>query len=161
MELTNTTREEWTPELRQKIIDSRFRGNHTIAQLGIKCVDLEPGYAAGEMEIKDIHINPLGSVHGGMIFTFADSIGGTAACSRGSWIVTSSSSMNFFRPAFHVKKLYAYARELKAGNNLLTYEVEIRNEQDILIAKSTIEYCSLHVAFGHYDLLEEKQKDLT
>lgn len=148
----------WSEELKEQIITSRFRGNHTNAKLGIQAIDVGPGWALGEMEIHAIHTNPLGSVHGGILFTFADSIGGTAACSRGFWIVTSSSSINFFNAAIHEKKLYARATELKAGNNLLTYEIEITNEKGLLICKSTIEYASLHIPVGRYDLLKAKQE---
>lgn len=150
-------RTPWSEELKKKIIASRYRDNGTNAQLGIALTDLGPGWAEGEMEIKEIHCNPLGSVHGGMLFTFADSVGGSAAATRGSWIVTSTSSISFFNAALHEKKLIAKAKELKAGKNLLTYEIEIFNEKGILIAKSTIEYVSLHIPIGRYDLLQAKQ----
>ena len=41
--------------------------------------------------------------------------------------------------------LIAEAVELKAGKNLLTYDVYIRTEEGKLVAKATLEYFSLHM----------------
>lgn len=113
--------------------------------LGIVITEAGPGWARGEMPCRKEHLNPIGSIHGGIIFFLADTVGGTAACSRGSRVTTASGSISYLNAAMNSEKLIAEAVELKAGKNLLTYDVYIRNEAEKLIAKATMEYFSLHV----------------
>ena len=40
---------------------------------------------------------------------------------------------------------------MKAGKNLLTYDVIIRTEKDKIISKATMEYYNLHVAIDEID----------
>ncbi|MCD8020741.1 MAG: PaaI family thioesterase [Clostridiales bacterium] len=128
-----------------KLIKLRMKQGVGLENMGCKIVGLGPGRATMEMEIEDIHMNPIGSVHGGMIFFLADSAGGTAAFTRGSIAVTSNGGIHFVNAAMNVKKLVAEAVEIKAGKNLLTYDVTIRTVEGKVIAKATMEYSSLHI----------------
>ena len=107
--------------------------------------DVGPGWAKGELAFREYHVNPIGSVHGGVIFFLADSVGGTAASSRGSRVTTANGTISYLNAAMNPEKLIAEAVELKAGKNLLTYDVYIRTEEGKLVAKATLEYFSLHM----------------
>ena len=118
-----------------------------IKELGLQVVEVSAGYARIEMDIDERHVNPIGSVHGGAIFALADSVGGTAAISRGSLVTTAAGSINYLNPAINVKKLTADTRELKAGKNILVYDVAIRDESGQAIAEASMTYYSLHKPF--------------
>ena len=53
----------------------------------------------------DRHLNPLGTVHGGCLYTLADTVAGFAAASCGFEGPTLSGNMYFLRPTMGVKKL--------------------------------------------------------
>ena len=127
----------------EKILKFRVSVDGAIARMGIEITDLELGWARARMEYRDTQINPNGSVHGGLIFSLADSVAGTAACTRGSMVTTSTGSIYFLNAAFHPKMLVAEATELKAGKNLLTYDVKVKTDTGILIAKAVMEYYNL------------------
>ena len=116
-------------------------------ELGLQVVEVSAGYARMEMGIDERHVNPIGSVHGGAIYALADSAGGTAAMSRGSFVTTVTGSINYLNPAINVKKLIADTRELKAGKNILVYDVAIRDESGQVIAEACMTYYSLHKPF--------------
>lgn len=129
----------------ERILHFRLSVDGAIGQLGIKVTDLEVGWARAEMEYNSSHRNPNGSVHGGMIFSLADSVAGTAACTHGSMVTTSTGSIYFLHAAFRPKKLIAEAMELKAGRNLMTYDVKVKTDTGKLVAKATMEYFNLNM----------------
>jgi len=113
--------------------------------IGMVVTEMRDGHARLELEIDYArHGNPIGSVHGGVIFALADSAGGVAAASKGSYVTTVSGDINYLNPAIHVKKLIATTRELKAGKNILVYDVTISDENEKVIAESRMTYYSLH-----------------
>lgn len=126
-----------------KILKFRISVDGAIARMGIEITDLELGWARATMEYRDTQINPNGSVHGGLIFSLADSVAGTAACTRGNMVTTSTGSIYFLNAAFHPKMLVAEATELKAGKSLMTYDVKVKTDTGILIAKAVMEYYNL------------------
>ena len=130
-----------------KLKEFRNSAPGLIKELGLQAVEVSAGYARMEMDIDERHVNPIGSVHGGAIFTLADSAGGTAAMSRGSFVTTVNGSINYLNPAINVKKLIADTRELKAGKNILVYDVAIRDERGQVIAEARMTYYSLHQPF--------------
>lgn len=113
------------------------------SDIGIKILSISKGYAKAEINIEKKHLNPGNSVHGGCIFSLADTVGGVAAWSRGNYVVTSSSNINYLNPAIDSKRLIGIAKEIKFGKKILIYDVEIWDEKDRLIAKVTNTYYSL------------------
>lgn len=131
----------------EKLKEFRNNAQGLTKELGQQVMEVSAGYAKVEMEIDERHINPIGSVHGGAIFALADSAGGVAAMSHGSFVTTVDGSINYLNPAINVKKLIADTRELKAGKNILVYNVDIRDENGLVIAGARMTYYSLHKPF--------------
>lgn len=109
-------------------------------EVGIVTAAISEGYARVEVEIGPQHVNPIGSVHGGVLFTIADTTAGAAATSRGRYMTTMSSSMNFLRPAIGCKKLTGESREIKVGKQVCVYEVTITDETGREIAVATMTF---------------------
>lgn len=104
---------------------------------------LSEGTAEAEIEVNKDQLNPMGSVHGGCLFSICDTVGGTAAMTHGVLVTTTMASISYLNPAAGCGKLYAKAVELKAGKTLYRYDVYIRDEQGILICKADMEYYKL------------------
>ncbi len=129
----------------QKYMDFRNGAPGFNKEMGLVVTEMKDGYARLEMEIDyAIHGNPIGSVHGGVIFALADSAGGIAAASKGSFVTTVTGDINYLNPAINVKKLIATTRELKAGKNVLVYDVTVTDENERVIAESRMTYYNLH-----------------
>jgi len=114
--------------------------------IGIKITDVKEGWARGEIEVKRHHMNPVGAVHGGIIFALADTVGGVAAWSCGQVVTTSCASIQFLNAALEPQKIIAEASALKVGKNLLTFDVRVMDEAGKLLCHATQEYYSLHVS---------------
>ena len=127
----------------KEIMEYRNRNNSFSKYLGIRTTEMEPGFARGEMPVKPEFENAVGSVHGGCIFTLADTIGGAAAASHGNRMTTVSSDFHYLSPAIGTSKLYAVAKEIKHGKTISVYDVEILDDREKLIAKGTFSYFNL------------------
>ncbi len=112
-------------------------------EVGFVTTEIREGYARGELTIQEKHMNPVGSVHGGVLLTIADNLGGTAATSRGRFVTTLSANIQYLRPAIDSKKLYGETTEVKLGKNISVYEVMITDDAGREIAKATLDYCYL------------------
>ena len=127
----------------QKIMETRNASNAFANLIGLKITEISAGHCTCEMEITDDMTNPIQSVHSGVLFTIADVTGGGAAASHGFDITTVDSSFHYLRPGIGTKKLTASARELKAGRNLLVYDVSVADEKGTVLAEGIFTYMKL------------------
>ena len=112
--------------------------------VGVRIEEIREGYARSVLDVRADLSNPIGSLHGGALFTIADITGGSAAVSHGEQVTTVDADIRYLRPGINVKKLTAESREIKKGKNLLVYQVEVRDENETLLAAATLSYMSLH-----------------
>lgn len=127
-----------------KLIEHRNNSNGFARLMGIVTEEIREGYARARLTVKPEFMNPIGSVHGGCIFTLADVVGGSAAASHGNLITTISADINYLKAAINVKELTAVASELKYVKNILVYEVNIFDESNNLLAKATLSYFNMN-----------------
>ncbi len=127
----------------QEVLSSEARlmdGQDFNKLVGFHCLEFKKGYCKGEIVLNQIHANPIGSIHGGVVFTLADVVGGNAAFSTGRFPTTLSSSINFLRPVIGCERLIGESREVKNGKNVAVYEVTITDEKETVIAVATMTY---------------------
>jgi len=121
----------------QKYIKDLFNNCSVGNLLGIEIVDVKEGKAKAKLTLKKEHLNVFGIAHGGIIFTFADHVGGACGNSLG-------------RKAILVESTIHYARAVKDGDTLLgeaklTYQGNKTGRIDIHITKNNGD----SVAFMH------------
>ena len=97
------------------------------------------GEAMGELEIRPETRNPMGVVHGGALFTLADTVAGTAAFTTGHTCVTLDSSMQFLVAA-KGDKVYCTAKPKKLGRTIAVYDVTLTDNQDRLVASGVFSF---------------------
>ena len=90
-----------------------------------------------EYKVKPNGLNPYGIVHGGVLFGLADTCAGTLAFMSGNTPVTTSANINYLNKAGG-SKLKAEATILKEGKKIGYYNVNIYDDNNILIANSTV-----------------------
>ncbi|MCD7982188.1 MAG: PaaI family thioesterase [Clostridiales bacterium] len=122
----------------ERLKEARNKG--FIREIGLNITEIREGYAKGEIMLQPMHGNPIGSVHGGLIYSLADTVGGTAATSRGRFVTTVTGNINYLRPAMGCEKLVGESNEVKIGRNMCVYDVMITNETGTEIARATMTY---------------------
>lgn len=119
---------EMNPDCLKNVKNDRF------AQLlGIRIVEASPGYAVVEMKIEEKHRNGIGLVQGGAIFTLADYAFAVASNADGSTTVGINASISYFKAPLGTS-IRAEAREESKNRKLCGYKVEIKDEDETLIA---------------------------
>lgn len=106
--------------------------------------------AEGELEIRTDTQNPMGVVHGGALFTLADTVAGTAAFTTGRTCVTLDSSMQFLAAA-RGNKVFCTAKPKKIGRTILVYEITITDSEERLVATGIFTF----YATGEYRIPQE------
>lgn len=103
---------------------------------------IEAGKVEGSMEIKEIHKQQAGLVHGGVIATVADIVAGFAAYSLvgvEEKVVTGELKISYLRPAMG-EQLLAKGWVLKQGRKINFCEAEVytlKDGKETLIAKAS------------------------
>ena len=85
------------------------------------------------MKITPEHLNGLGIVHGGAIFTLADFTFAAASNSRGNVAVAINANISYMKSASS-GILFADAKEISINHKLGTYTIDVTNEAGELIA---------------------------
>jgi acyl-CoA thioesterase len=102
--------------------------------LGMKLVEVRPGYARMHMTVREDMVNLHGTTHGGLVFTLADSAFAYACNSHNKIAVASSCSIDFLRPAHLGETLTATAVEQALIGRSGIYDVRVENNKGELVA---------------------------
>jgi acyl-CoA thioesterase len=94
---------------------------------GIELIEVGNGTAKTRLKIEPYHLNGVGMVHGGVLFTLADYTFSAAANSHGRLAVSISASISYIN-AGKSGTLTATAKELAVNSKVGTYAVEIKDD---------------------------------
>ncbi len=103
------------------------------AHCGIELISVSPGQARAKMALEARHLNALGSVQGGAIFTLADFAFAAASNSHGPAAVAINVGISFLKAA-KTGTLWAEAREIAKNFKLGSYTVEVKDDAGDLVA---------------------------
>ncbi|MBQ1290866.1 MAG: PaaI family thioesterase [Lachnospiraceae bacterium] len=129
----------------QEIMEVRNQTNAFARSIGLGLTFLEEGHAVTEMDITENQLNPIGSVHGGCLYTAADVAAGGAAISFGDVVTTVDSSFRYLRPGLNTTRIKADAVAVKHGKRLTVIQVNVFNQNDTLLCIGTFSFMSVDV----------------
>lgn len=125
---------------------------------GIHVICITKEKAEGIMMIGQQNTQQYGTVHGGMLVAFADTIAGHSLVSHGKMCVTQGSTVNFLRPASGAY-LFCRATPVKVGRTVCVVSVEQRNDKDELVTTALFTFTPIQDVEPL--ILEPKYPDLT
>ena len=114
-------------------IEHHFEGDRFATINGMRLLELRPGYAKTSMAVEDRHLNSVGTVHGGAIFTLADFAFGAAVKTSGKAAPLINSNISFLK-ATQSGTLYAEATEISRSRKLSVCTVRVTNDAEELVA---------------------------
>ena len=110
-----------------------FKKDRFAESLGIELLGVSEGGARTRMNVTSEHLNGLGTVHGGALFTLADFTFAVAANSHGRATVAINANISYMK-AVKSGELIAEAREVSSNHKLATYTIDITDDKGELIA---------------------------
>lgn len=102
--------------------------------LGMRLIEVRPGYAKLAMLVREDMLNGHSSCHGGLIFSLADSAFAFSCNSHGGVVVAAAASVDFLAPARGGDELTAVAVERWRSKRNGIYEVTVVNQRGEAIA---------------------------
>lgn len=118
------------PELIAKV----FERDQFARSNGIRVAHVRPGFAQTEMTVEPRHLNSVGVLQGGALFTLADLAFAVASNSHGVVALACQADMTWFK-AVTSGKLTATAEEIARTRKLSTCLVRITDEAGELVAQ--------------------------
>ena len=104
---------------------------------GIVLLKAENGTAEASMEIGPQHLNGIGIVNGGAVYTLADFVMAAAANSREEASAVSLTTTITFMAARKCGVLMARAREVSLKRSVATYQVDVTDDAGEMVASLT------------------------
>jgi len=127
----------------KKSIDKRFssiieRHDEPVAEfLGMKALEISPGYARISMTVKREHVNFHGVAFGGIIMSLADQAFGYAVNSLAYPSVASQFNTYFLSSARCGDELVAESRVVRSGRRVSVAEVSVTDGKGTFIAQAS------------------------
>ncbi len=117
------------------VIKNRFETEAYAQKLGLKLVDLKPGYALLEMVPGDDMNNIFGMTHGGAIFSLMDEAFQLSCNTHGTMAVALNITVTYHRNPSKGLVLRAESKEIHLSRKTATYEIKVtEGEEGTLIA---------------------------
>jgi acyl-CoA thioesterase len=120
--------------LAERSAAAMYANDRASQALGIRVVEVRPGYAKATMLVRDDMLNGHASCHGGLIFSLADSAFAFSCNSHGGTVVAAAASIDFLAPAQGGDELTAVAVERWRSKRSGVYEVTVANQRGDTIA---------------------------
>lgn len=121
-------------------IKEKFARDTFPRSLGIELLELAPGYARVALELGENMVNFHGIVHGGAIFTLADTALGLASNTHGDPAVALTVTINYLAPARPGNRLVATAEEEHLTRRTGVYRIRVTtgSGENIALARGTV-----------------------
>ena len=113
--------------------------------LGFSVTSVDPGEAVIEIEISENLANTMGTLHGGVFCTIADTAMGVAFATmleEGEALTTLELKINYLKPVWK-GKLQAKARVVKRGKMTGLVECDVLDESGQLVARAGSTYMAI------------------
>lgn len=118
----------------QKVVAQLMQDDLFSQWLGIDVLEIREGYARIKMTLRNEMINGLGTIHGGIAFSLADSAFAFACNNRNNLSLALDTSINFTKATQPGDVLTAEAKELHNGRSTGLYLVTIVNQHNEQVA---------------------------
>lgn len=121
------TRSDYTPP------DTMLRDDRASTELlGMQVVEMSEGHAIVTMTVRDDMLNGHRILHGGLVFTLADTAFAMACNEEGSVTVSSGAEITFLAPTLPGQTLTATAALRSRRGRSGIYDVEVRSETGLV-----------------------------
>ncbi len=126
--------EETPKDVLKKIFDKVNSEDTFSQQIGMKLVELQPGFAHATLLITGATLNIYKMAHGGAIFSVADQACEAAGNSFGEPAVALQHSIHFLAAGKSGDLLEARAKVTNRSNRIGLIQFEVKNQKGVLLA---------------------------
>ena len=118
----------------QQVLDTMLERDAFTKWMGLQVDEICEGYCKLHYYVKDEMLNGFLNIHGGILFSAADSAFAFACNSHGIFAVALDVTISFARPAKAGELLIVEAKEIYVGKKTGIYDIKTTNEKGELVA---------------------------
>jgi len=137
--------EDLPPSFRTALLEKMKTESPFWELLGMELIDVKKGWAKVRLPFAQKLVHPLGLVHGGAIFSTADSAVAMALIGlvkRYETFTTIEMKINYLHP-FNTGTLIAEAKIIHKGNSTAVGDIDVHDDRGHLVAKALATYMIL------------------
>lgn len=120
--------------LAARVVETMYARDQASQAFGMEVIAASEGRVTVKMLVRENMTQAVGTCHGGMIFTLADSAFAFACNTRNETTVAAGCDIEFLRPAYAGETLTAEAVERGRKGRSGVYDISISNEKNELVA---------------------------
>jgi acyl-CoA thioesterase len=123
----------------KKIPKSSKPANRFCDLIGLQFTEMEKGFCRTELKITGSHLNPYGTLHGGVVYSMADTgMGGALSTllEKDERCSTLEIKINYLK-SMRSGTLICNTKVLQKGKNIAFLESVVKNPEDHLVATAT------------------------
>ena len=125
----------------EEFLQRHHNSKHFAGDIGVSLLSISDGHAEAELPVVPDLFNPIGTIHGGVMYTLADTVCGCAALSRGQISTTIEGKLNHLRATTEKdNKLIGKADVLHFGKQTIVTSVKIFNDRGQTVAAGLFTY---------------------
>ncbi len=132
-------------QIREKIVEELY-ANHFNQFIGFEILELSPTYSKARIKFDERLQNIYGSIHGGALLAFVDSMAGATGSMSGHYVTTVSANLNFLLPAVGTEYIYCECMKLKTGKHILVYDIRVTDDEGKLLDSGEFSFFASRVA---------------
>ena len=121
-------------QLAKKVVEKMMQDDLFSQWMKIKIIEISEGYGKIKMELREEMINGFNVIHGGIIFSLADSAFAFACNNRNNLSMALDASISFNKVAKPGDMLIAEAKEIHNGRSTGLYIITITNQNNDHVA---------------------------
>ena len=118
----------------QDVLNIMIKRDQFTKWLGLEIDTIDLGYCKLHYTVQKEMLNGFENIHGGILFSAADSAFAFACNSHGIITVALDVSITFTLPAKEGEVLYVEAKEIHLGNRTGVYDIRTTNAENKLVA---------------------------
>ncbi len=138
-------RSEKEEAMRDKLIAELYANEYN-QFIGFEILELSKTYSKARIKCDERLQNIYGSIHGGALLSFVDSMAGATGSMSGYYVTTVSANLNFLLPAVNTEYIYCECMQLKTGKHILVYDIRVTDDQGNLLDSGEFSFFSSKVA---------------
>ncbi len=126
-------------DLHEQVVEHMMNHDAFSQWLGIKIIEIKEGYSKIKMTVREEMVNGFLVVHGGIVFSFADSAFAFACNNRNNLSLAIECNISFLKQVNVGDELTAEAKEIHNGKGTGVYSINVTNQnnQQVALFKGT------------------------
>lgn len=120
-----------------------FRQNPFVSLFKVELLEVSEGFIRAKIPFQEKIQNMYGDIHGGALYTIADTLCGIAAATYGYYVTTVNGSIQYLKAGRNTDYVMCEGKVVKPGKNISVVQFQITDHKEMLLNTGTFTFYNL------------------